>query len=200
MSVKPKARQWQRACFLRFKEKLEAGDTSFVFEACMGAGKSLVAAGIAKWLLDNKRVKHVIVLVPWKSIQGDVDKGMLGTFADAMQIDARDHFFTASRRQVRQPVPQMQATVTLYQEVCCQEAIETLKMWIKDSGFSFALICDEIHHTNEINSTWGVYVEQFKRLASYSVFMSGTFFRRAVSPLTPMAIRSRTIDSPIKTE
>ena len=149
----------------------------------MGSGKSVVAAGIAKWLLNTKRVQHVIVLVPWKSIQGDVDKGMLGTFAEGMGIDARDHFFSY-RRQARQPVPKLQATVTLYQEVCCQDAIETLKMWVAEKGFTFALICDEIHHTNEINSTWGVYVEQFKSLAAYSVFMSGTFFRTDRHPIS----------------
>lgn len=149
----------------------------------MGAGKSPMAAWLAKTLLDEYDVEHVLVLVPWVSIQGDVDKGMLGAFGETMGLDARDRFFTYGRRQVRQPRPKMDATITLYQEVCCQEAIETLKMW-KAEGFTFALICDEIHHTNEINSTWGAYVEQIQALASYSIFMSGTYFRSDRKPIS----------------
>lgn len=176
-------RKWQRDCLDRFEQKLEEGATSFVFEACMGAGKSAMAAMISKSLLTDHGVDHVIVLVPWRSIQGDVDKGMLGAFGESMGLDARDRFFTYGRRQVRQPRPRMDATVTLYQEVCCQEAIETLKMW-KSEGFTFALICDEIHHTNEINSSWGAYVEQIQSLASYSIFMSGTYFRSDRKPIS----------------
>jgi hypothetical protein len=56
-------------------------------------------------------------------------------------------------------------------------------MW-KAEGFTFALICDEIHHTNEINSTWGAYVEQMQSLASFSIFMSGTYFRSDKKPIS----------------
>jgi len=174
-------RKWQQECFERFKQKLAEGSTSFVFEACMGAGKSAMAALIAKFLLDN-HVDHILVLVPLRSIQGDTEKGMLGTFAE-MGLDPRDRFFTFSRRQPRQPRPNMDATVTLYHEVCDQQAIETLKMW-KADGFTFALICDEIHHTNEISSSWGTYVEQLQALAAYSIFMSGTYFRSDRRPIS----------------
>jgi len=46
------------------------------------------------------------------------------------------------------------------------------------------VICDEIHHTNEINSAWGAYVEQIQSLASYSIFMSGTYFRSDRKPIS----------------
>jgi superfamily II DNA or RNA helicase len=178
-------RLWQEACLKRFQERLSEGERTFVLEACMGAGKSAVAASIAKYLLEREQdpVDHVLVLVPWKSIQGDVEKGMLGTFGKTFGIDARDRFFTYSRRQVQQPVPQLEATITTYQEVCDQRAIDTLKMW-KAKGFRFALICDEIHHANEISGTWGPFVSQMKELADYSVFMSGTFFRGDGDPIS----------------
>jgi hypothetical protein len=138
---------------------------------------------IARAMLDDYGVDHVLVLVPWVSIQGDAEKGMLGAFGQLMGLDARDRFFTLARRQPRQPRPQMDATITLYQEVCNQQAIETLKMW-KADGFTFGFICDEIHHTNEINSSWGAYVEQIQELAAYSVFMSGTYFRGDKKPIS----------------
>jgi superfamily II DNA or RNA helicase len=184
-----KPRKWQQECMERFKERLRNTETSFVLEACMGAGKSTMAAWIAKELLDGfddiEPVDHVLVLVPWTSIQGDTRKGMLGSFGE-MGLEARDRFFTKVRRLVRQPKPiGIAITVTLYQEVCCQQAIDTIRMWQADrDGFHFALICDEIHHTNEINSTWGAYVEQFQKLASYSIFMSGTFFRTDKIPIS----------------
>ena len=178
-------RKWQEECLERFKQKRAEGTTSFVIEACMGAGKSALAAWIAKHLLedDENGVDHVLVLVPWKSIQGDAEKGMLGAFGQLMGLDSRDRFFTY-KRQPRQPRPDgMDATITLYQEVCNQAAIETLKMW-KADGWSFALICDEIHHTNEIDSSWGEYVGEMKNLAAFSVFMSGTFYRSDKNPIS----------------
>ena len=175
-------RAWQKECFEWFLTRISQNETTFVFEACMGAGKTTVAAMMAKTLLDDYGLDHVLVLVPAKSIQGDIEKGMLGTFGQ-MGLDTRDHFFTLSRRQPRQPRPEMDATVTLYQEVCCEEALETLRMW-KQDGFRFALICDEIHHTNEINSSWGAYVEQLQTLASFSIFMSGTYFRSDKKPIS----------------
>ncbi len=195
-------RKWQQDCLVRFEQKLAQGKTTFVFEACMGAGKSTMAAMIAQSVLnkhENKHkneheIDHVIVLVPWRSIQGDTDKGMLGTFAE-VGLDPRDRFFTYSRRQPRQPRPRMDATITLYQEMCCQEAVDTLVMWKRD-GFRFALICDEIHHTNEINSTWGTYVEQIRTLATYSVFMSGTYFRSDRKPISCVPLDQN--DEPVK--
>lgn len=192
MTFKP--RKWQQDCLERFEQKLKQGETSFVFEACMGAGKSAMAAIIAQKLLNDHEVDHVLALVPWRSIQGDTDKGMLGTFAN-LGLDPRDRFFTHSRRLARQPRPKMDATITLYQEACCQEAVETLTMW-KREGFTFALICDEIHHTNEINSTWGTYVEQIQSLASFSVFMSGTYFRSDRKPISCIPLDEN--DEPIK--
>ncbi len=178
-------RKWQQDCLERFEQKLKEGATSFVLEACMGAGKSAMAALLAKVLLEREPdgVDHVIVLVPWRSIQGDAEKGMLGAFGQTMGLDARDRFFTLARRQARQPRPNMDATITLYQEICCQPAIDTIKMW-KADGWTFALICDEIHHTNEIDSSWGEYVQEIKNLAAFSIFMSGTYFRADRNPIS----------------
>ena len=179
------ARKWQEECLERFTQARSQGKKSFVLEACMGAGKSAMAAAMAKALLQDEQngVDHVLVLVPWKSIQGDIDKGMMGAFSSLMAIDSRERFFTHSRRLVKQPRPKMEATVTLYHEVCNQAAVDVLRMW-KQEGFRFALICDEIHHTNEINSSWGTYVEQIKELSEFSIFMSGTFFRSDKHPIS----------------
>ena len=64
-------RAWQKECLQRFRECLKRGQKRFVFEACMGAGKSTAAAVMAKALLDDfevmndRPVDHVLALVPW---------------------------------------------------------------------------------------------------------------------------------------
>jgi superfamily II DNA or RNA helicase len=187
MSFNP--RQWQKECLERFKEHIERGGTTFILEACMGAGKSNMAAMMTKLLIDEYGVDHALVLVPWTSIQGDTREGMLGAFGE-IGLLARDQFFTYSRRQVRQSRPHMDATVTLYQEACCQQTLEAIRMWQAElKGFRFVLACDEIHHTNEIKSTWGTYVEQLEKLAAYSIFMSGTFFRTDKIPISCIPLK-----------
>ena len=177
-------RDWQVECLKKVKEYLDDKARLFVLEACMGAGKSTMAAWIAKTLRDEYAIDHVLVLVPWTSIKGDVDKGMIGSFGE-MGLLVRERFFSYGRTLVSQPRPEQDATVTLYADVCRLQAIETIKMWqASQRGFRFALICDEIHHTNEFNSTWGSYVEKLHKLASFSLFMSGTFFRMDKAPIS----------------
>ncbi len=187
-------RQWQKDCLERCKQRFAEGNKDFVFEAAMGAGKSPMAAWIAQTLIDEYEIDHVLVVVPWKSIQGDSEKGMLGAFGSMFGLDARDRFFVY-RRQASQPVPDMDATVTLYQEICNNDAVETLRLW-KSKGLRFALICDEIHHTNEINGSWGPIIEQIAELAEYSIFMSGTYFRGDRMPIGCIELDERA--QPIK--
>ena len=52
MSFQP--REWQKDCLKHFLRKIERGETSFVLEACMGAGESAFAAWIAKTLLGER--------------------------------------------------------------------------------------------------------------------------------------------------
>jgi len=184
--VKP--RQWQQECFESFNAWLNErqGDEVFSLEACPGSGKSFMAAWMSDQVINNDQdelsVDHILAVVPWRSIQGDANDGMLAAFA-ARGLDVRDRFFVAARRQVRQPCPHgVDATVTLYHEVCNQEAVDTLDMW-RRGGWRFALVLDEIHHANELNGTWGEYIEQIKRMASITVVMSGTYFRADKAPI-----------------
>ena len=175
-------RTWQTECHAKFVKHLSDGDDVFALEACMGAGKSSMAGWMAHTLLQEHGIDHVLVLVPWASIQGDTREGMLGAFG-SLGIDARADFFTGSVRQARQPRPRMRATVSLYQGMCCQPAVDTVRMWQSDpQGWRFALICDEIHHTNAVNSRWGRFVEQFFEMAEVGIFMSGTYFRSDTYP------------------
>jgi superfamily II DNA or RNA helicase len=172
-------RSWQSECLETFNEHRLHDETGrFVFEACPGAGKSLMAATLAWEMLNNEEmpIHFVLVIVPWKSIQGDVNGGMIKTF-DRRGLSVRDRFFVRGARIVQQPVPtQLDAVVTTYAEVMNEETVDTLRMW-KSRGLRFAVVFDEVHHANESNGSWGEYAEQIDDLCDYTVVMSGTYFR-----------------------
>jgi len=178
-------REWQTECLDAFIEARQAhGQDLFVFEACPGAGKSHMAAEIAWQMLNDpgQPIHFVLVIVPWKSIQGDVSGGMVGTF-DKRGLKVRDRLMLRGARIVQQPVPvNLDAVVTTYAEAMTPEAVDTLKMWAA-KGLRIAVVFDEIHHANEVNGTWGTYAEQVEELSLMTVVMSGTFFRSDGSPI-----------------
>lgn len=180
-----KLRKWQNECLGQFNEQRDRDPNGrFVFEACPGAGKSLMAATLSWEMLNNEQmpIHFVLVVVPWKSIQGDVNAGMVKTF-DRRGLTVRDRFFVRGARVVEQPVPtQLDAVVTTYAEVMNEETIDTLKKW-KERGLKFAVVFDEVHHANETNGTWGQYAEEIDALSDYTVVMSGTFFRTDGNPI-----------------
>jgi len=173
-----KLREWQTECLNRFVQDRSEGSSIFVFEACPGAGKSHMASELAWQMLndDESPIDFVLVVVPWKSIQGDVSGGMVGTF-DKRGLKVRDRLMLRGARIVQQPVPvNLDAVVTTYAEAMTPEAVDTLKLWT-GKGLRVAVIFDEIHHANEVNGSWGTFAEQVERLSLMTIVMSGTFFR-----------------------
>lgn len=174
-------RKWQERHLEAFIECRRLGNDRFVFEACPAAGKSFMAATLADQMLSDG-IDYVLAVVPWTSIQGNVSGGMIQDF-DKVGIHVRDRFFVKGARVVSQPYPKnIQAVVTTYHEVMCQNAVDVLKMWRK-AGLRFAVIFDEIHHTNETGGRWGEYADQIHKLASMTVVMSGTYFRTDRQPI-----------------
>lgn len=188
-------RQWQVECFKTFEEVvLEQGEPNFVLEACPGAGKSAMAAMMADALLNDDRfqelygVEHVVALVPWSSIQGSVagpggSAGMCKAFADR-GLCVRDYLL-ANNIRVSQPKPSaFDASIITYQSAINPDVFKAIRLWREQAGiWRFALILDEIHHTRATGGTWGEAVEQLKAEASFSICMSGTYFRSDCHPI-----------------
>jgi len=191
-----KLRSWQQECLQSFVEARQRNESVFVFEACPGAGKSLMASELSWQMLQEEnrvelngktvdswpRIDFVLVIVPWKSIQGDIGSGMVQTF-DRRGLVVRERFFIRGARVVEQPVPSnLDAVITTYAEVMNQETVDVLEKW-RAKGFRFAVVFDEMHHANEQNGAWGEYAEEVQRMASVTVVMSGTFFRTDGRPI-----------------
>lgn len=171
-------RKWQQECLDSFVMRREEGYRTFVFEACPGAGKSLMAAELSWQMLNDEEspIDFVLVVVPWTSIQGDASSGMIKTF-DRRGLRVRDRLMIRGARIVQQPVPaNLDAVVTTYAEAMTQESIETLQLWVS-KGLRIAIVFDEIHHANETNGTWGDFAAEAANLSAMTVAMSGTFFR-----------------------
>jgi len=180
-----KLREWQQVCLDAFTNVRNKQDRkTFVFEACPGAGKSQMAAELA-WHMCNdeeRPVDIVIVIVPWNSIRGDENAGVIKAF-DRRGLQVRNKLMIRGARIVQQPVPTAyDAIVTTYSEAMTQEGVETIQLW-KSKGLRIALIFDEIHHANEINGQWGSLAEDAHLASMMTVVMSGTFFRTDQKPI-----------------
>ncbi len=129
-----------RIAFSASNKKLKEGLTSFVLEACMrSAGKLLWLRGPPRRCSEEHGVEHVLVLVPWVSIQGDVDKGIsLASFGDIDGFDARDRFFTYGRRQGFGASHGQRWTLRsrCTKRYAVRRQLRTLKMW-KIGGIHF---------------------------------------------------------------
>ncbi len=181
-------RAWQLECFGTFRfVVLEDGKDLFAFEACMGAGKSTMAAMMARAILRDDdfeaklgSVDHVLVLVPFSSIRGTLHgpSGPTGMCEDFLRqrLTVRDHFLVTGIR-ASQPIPKaFDASIITYQAALNPEVLKTIDLWKRD-GWRFALIVDEIHHTTTTGGAWGEAVRQLRPLANVTIRMTGTDFR-----------------------
>jgi len=172
-------REWQQICKDAFADAVNEGRDRFVFEACPGAGKSRMAAELSWFMLNDETldVDLVVVIVPWKSIQGDEQSGMIQT-CDLRGLVTRDRLMLKKGRLPKQPRPrELSVIVTTYAEAMCQEGVDTIELFRNDYGMRVAFIFDEIHHANEANGSWGEYAEQMESQSAMTVVMSGTYFR-----------------------
>lgn len=179
-----KLRQWQQDVLDSFIDRRCQGFKTFVFEACPGAGKSYMAAELSWQMLhdEENHIDLVLIVVPWKSIQGDAKSGMIQA-VDKRGLRCRDRLMIRGARIVQQPVPHnLDAIVTTYSEAMTAEGVETLEMWAAKE-LRIAIIFDEIHHANELNGTWGVNADRAFGCCRNIVVMSGTFFRTDGKPI-----------------
>jgi superfamily II DNA or RNA helicase len=168
-----KLRSWQEAHFKAFLEAIGMGIKTFNLEATMGAGKSDLAALLGDEMIENHSHDFVLVVVPWDSIRGNEDSGMVKAF-DSRGLRVRVNLFLTGNR-ASQPSPRRTVFVVTYQSLG-QQAIEMLREW-KARGLKFTVVFDEIHHTSTAGGQWGEYAGQAHDLADMTITMSGTYFR-----------------------
>lgn len=167
-------RSWQKQTFDAFLAAIERAEKTFNFEATMGAGKSHMASILGNHLIDKCGHDFAIVVVPWDSIRGDEDSGMVRAF-DFHGLRVRVNLFIPGHV-ARQPSPSRTAFVVTYQAITSQQVVELVREW-KSRGLKFTVIFDEVHHTSVTGGQWGEYANLLHEMADMTVTMSGTYFR-----------------------
>lgn len=134
----------------------------FLVTACPGAGKTRMALGAARALLDAGQVERVIVVVPTQALRRQWSK-----HAAQYRLDlSTDH--SPSQRSN----PATHGFVATYQQV----GFDAEGWRIKASRKRTLVVFDEIHHASD-ESTWGKAVQHAFEVADRRLLLSGTPFR-----------------------
>lgn len=173
-------RDWQQRHFEAFIQAIERGETAFNLEATMGSGKSHLASVLGNHMIQNHGHDFVIAVVPWDSVRGDENSGMVKAF-DSHGLRVRVNLFISGNR-ARQPSPRSTVFVVTYQAIASQEVVELVREW-KSRGLRFTIVFDEVHHTSVTGGQWGEYASILDELADMTITMSGTYFRTDGQPI-----------------
>lgn len=168
-------RDWQKRTFKDFIAAVADKERVFSFEATMGAGKTFLAAKIAKHMIDEQGFSFVVFVAPWDEVRGNEYCGAISDM-DKQGLRTSTRLFSQGKRVVSQPTPDKIVFVIMYQSICNSEVIELLDTW-KARGCRFGLILDEVHHTSAEGGQWGQHAEMIHDAAAMTVTMSGTYFR-----------------------
>ncbi|TMN71290.1 diguanylate cyclase [Pseudoalteromonas sp. S1727] len=161
-------RSWQRECVELAVKKYTAIDKHFLCQATPGAGKTIMAASLAKALFDKGMIDRVICFSPSVEVANNIKR----TFGKIIGCSF-DGSFTA-----------VGASMT-YQSLCSIPE----STWDGLRKYRTFFIFDEIHHCSfsqdksKIN-TWGEKVVfHLQDIATYTLALSGTPWRSDAVPI-----------------
>jgi superfamily II DNA or RNA helicase len=173
-------RKWQIECHARERQHRityrPKSKQAFMIEACPGAGKSSMAAMIAKEWLNRQIVNHVLIIAPWKPIVASICAK-----CSEFHLETSRSLFRGTRYH---PVPFWDVTVMTNTGTFSSDILETLRQWRNTGdGWKYGVIVDEVHHCS-IAKPWGQFAETVIENAEYWVAMSGTPFRSDGFPIS----------------
>lgn len=161
-------RSWQKECVQLAVKKYTVSDKHFLCQATPGAGKTIMAASLAKTLFDKKMIDRVICFSPSVEVANNIKR----TFGKIIECSF-DGSFTA-----------VGVSMT-YQSLCSIPQ----STWDGLSKYRTFFIFDEIHHCSfsqdksKIN-TWGERVVfHLQDIATYTLALSGTPWRSDALPI-----------------
>lgn len=156
-----KLREWQNICLRTTIGEYRSGIKSFLVNACPAAGKTFLAATLAKHLLDQGDITHIIIVSPMVNVQN----GWSDSFFKHFGIEIKNGTFNFN------DYKRYQGMSITYQSVA--KAHQGLRKFCSEN--KVLAIIDEIHHcNNDKSSTWGEAVKQSFELATYRFILTGT--------------------------
>lgn len=131
-------RKWQSDCIALAKSKYNSGHAHFLAQATPGAGKTIMAATLAKQMLDSRDIDFVLCFSPSKTVAGAI-QSTFSRVLDCSFNGALGEKGCSMTYQAIQFVPK--------------------RFWDTLSKYKVLCIFDEIHHCggdSELNSnSWG---------------------------------------------
>ena len=160
-------RKWQKQCVQQVLRKYRQGKRHFLCLATPGAGKTLMAAEVAKQLLDRKNIEFVLCFSPSKIVARD------------FQITLEKHL----RNRLDGALGSIGSSYT-YQGM---QSIPP-EIWKLLESFNVLVIFDEIHHCSgskeEGANVWGqTILNRINQKAAFSLALSGTPWRSDNLPI-----------------
>lgn len=160
-------RQWQSECVDRIFRKYSAGGKHFLAVATPGAGKTIMAAHVAKKLLDSEAIDFVLIFSP----SVEVSNSFAETISESVNMPCDGMFGSIGR------------SLTYHSLGFLSE-----QFWELLDNYRVLVICDEIHHCTassiSIENMWGKTLHgNVYEKAAYTLSLSGTPWRSDQAPV-----------------
>jgi superfamily II DNA or RNA helicase len=165
-------RTWQAECVSKALSKYASGDSHFLCQATPGSGKTIMAAQLAKELLDAKEIDFVLCFSPSLTVA----EGIKRTFSWKLNCTFNGELGALGVSNTYQYIQHIDKS-----------------FWITMKKYRVFVVFDEIHHcsggTNETANVWGEHILRIQNLAKYTLALTGTPWR---SDLVPIAMSEYT--------
>lgn len=161
-------RGWQEECVSSAISHYVRGNRHFLAQATPGAGKTFMAANLAKSLFERSMIDFVICFSPSKIISAST----------------RESFARTLKKEMDGSFGSLGISIT-YQSVAHLDD----RFWSKLLKYRVLCVFDEIHHCggdNEQNSnSWGQQILcNIQKVATYTLALTGTPWRSDLVPIT----------------
>ncbi|WP_297478342.1 DEAD/DEAH box helicase family protein [uncultured Photobacterium sp.] len=164
-------RAWQETCISKALSNYRLGKKHFLAQATPGAGKTLMAAHLAKQLLKRSKIDFVVCISPSKITSSNIQN----TFEKVLSCPVDGSFGSLGQSITYQSLTHLNEN-----------------FWAKLAKYKVLCVFDEIHHCggdNEHNSnSWGYQLlYNVQQVSTYTLALTGTPWR---SDNTPIALVS----------
>nr|WP_255555468.1 DEAD/DEAH box helicase family protein [Enterovibrio paralichthyis] len=161
-------RTWQRDCINQALHKFSHGQKRFLVQATPGAGKTFMAACLAKSLFDSKMIDFVVCISPSKAVA----KGIKTTFSFTLNCPFNGNIGTLGLSVTYQSLRYLSD-----------------EFWNALSKHRVLCIFDEIHHcagsTEFTANAWGSQIlSRIQKASTFTLSLTGTPWRSDSLPLT----------------
>lgn len=152
-------RDWQKNCLGECIRMIGKGEDSFLVNACPGAGKTILALTLAKYLIEQGRIDRIVVVSP----SNNVKSGWVKSAHEHFNLQLKDDVFSFGDER-----DFIGMSIT-YQAAASQDH----RIRAFTAHFRVLAIFDEMHHCSE-GETWGKRIFNALENSVFKFILTGT--------------------------